>query len=419
MTSESHESKSGLTPDVVIIGGGVAGGALAVALARHSIRALVLEKSLEHQDRVRGEFMPPWGVEEAKQLGLLDVLLSAGGHFTKRYIAYGEDMSAHEAEACAIPLGKILPDIEGAMTCGHPQICRALNEAAIAAGATMLRGVGDLLVSPGRAPKVAFTHEGHRHDVRPRLVVGADGRGSWTARQIGADVKFDASHHLLSGLLIDGVREWPEEDQSIGVEGDITFYVFPQGGGRIRLYACYGLDQRGRFSGSDNARRFLDAFRLKSLPHANALSAGRPIGPCHGYPSGDTWIDTPVAPGVVLIGDAAGHNDPTIGQGLSVSLRDTRHVVEALTSNADWTEDIFTPYIEERRERMRRLRFVAQLFSTLRVEFTDDARMRRRRALKRMGAEPHLALPFVATQKGPFSVPPETFEPKARDQLLN
>lgn len=419
MLGELDEARSGLASDVVIVGGGVAGGALAVALARRNIRVLVLEKSLEHQDRVRGEFMPPWGVEEAKKLGVFDVLLGAGGHFTKRAVPYGEDMSAQDAEARALELGKLLPDVEGAMTFGHPQVCQALNVAAVSAGATMLRGVGDLTVSAGRRPKATFMHQGRRYEVSPRLIVGADGRGSATARQIGAEVKFDASHHLLSGLLVDGVDAWPEEDQSIGVEGDITFYVFPQGGGRIRLYACYGHDQRGRFSGADNTRRFLEAFRLKSLPHAEVLSAARPIGPCHGYPSGDTWIDTPVAPGVVLIGDAAGHNDPTIGQGLSISLCDTRHVVEALTSNADWVENIFGAYVEKRRERMRRLRFVAQLFSALRVEFTDDARARRRRALKRMGAEPRLALPFLAAQKGPFSVPSEAFEQNAWDRLLN
>lgn len=58
---------------------------------------------------------------------------------------------------------------------------------------------------------------------------------------------------MLSGLLVDGVDQWPEELQTIGVEGDITYYVFPQGGGRIRLYACYALDQRNRFAGADPA----------------------------------------------------------------------------------------------------------------------------------------------------------------------
>jgi menaquinone-9 beta-reductase len=33
---------------------------------------------------------------------------------------------------------------------------------------------------------------------------------------------------------------------------------------------------------------------------------------------------------VVLVGDAAGHNDPIIGQGLSIALRDVRLVGEAI-----------------------------------------------------------------------------------------
>ena len=77
-------------PDVVIVGAGVAGGALATALARRGVPVLLLEKSLVHRDRIRGEWMPPWGVAEARDLGILDVLIGAEGHYLSRQIPYGD-----------------------------------------------------------------------------------------------------------------------------------------------------------------------------------------------------------------------------------------------------------------------------------------------------------------------------------------
>ena len=61
-----------------------------------------------------------------------------------------------------------------------------------------------------------------------------------------------------------------------------------------------------------------------------------------------------MAPGVALIGDAAEHNDPTIGQGCAIAFRDVWLVGELLAESDDWgNEAIFEPYAEERRERMR------------------------------------------------------------------
>ena len=48
--------------DLVIVGGGIAGSSLATRLAREGVDVLVLEKSTEFVDRVRGEEMLPWGV---------------------------------------------------------------------------------------------------------------------------------------------------------------------------------------------------------------------------------------------------------------------------------------------------------------------------------------------------------------------
>ena len=43
----------GRTPDIVIAGGGIAGSALAAALARGNVQIAVLEHDLESVDRVR------------------------------------------------------------------------------------------------------------------------------------------------------------------------------------------------------------------------------------------------------------------------------------------------------------------------------------------------------------------------------
>lgn len=51
--------------DVAIVGAGIAGGALATRLARDGKSVLLLERTLVHIDRIRGEFLAPLGVSEA------------------------------------------------------------------------------------------------------------------------------------------------------------------------------------------------------------------------------------------------------------------------------------------------------------------------------------------------------------------
>jgi menaquinone-9 beta-reductase len=404
--------------EVVIVGAGISGGALAALLSRSGISVLLLEKSLVHQDRIRGEYLAAWGVEEVQRLGLLDVLVAAGGHYTTLNIPYGEGKTPEAARTRSLDLRKVMPHLPGAMTFGHPRVCQALNDTAKAAGATVLLGIKGISVTAGEPPAISFTFKGQSQEITPRLIVGADGRGSDVARQIGAKVKTAPPHHLIAGLLVDGIDAWPQEQYSIGTEDDVMFFVFPQGSGRVRLYLGYGLAQRTRFSGAGNETRFLEAFRLSSLPDPEMFASAVPAGPCHGYPNADTWIDVPAAPGVVLIGDAAGHNDPTIGQGLSIAFRDARLVHEALLGNRRWNDDIFIPYIKERCERMRRLRFTAKQFSILHAEFTEAARQRRRLASERIAANRDLALPLLIPTKGPFAVPDHAFQQAAWDALM-
>jgi choline dehydrogenase-like flavoprotein len=44
-----------------MVGGGIAGSALATVLAKAGASVIVLERSTEYRHRVRGEYMQPWG----------------------------------------------------------------------------------------------------------------------------------------------------------------------------------------------------------------------------------------------------------------------------------------------------------------------------------------------------------------------
>ena len=51
-----------------------------MSMARAGYGVMLVEASTEFRDRVRGEFIFPWGVVEAKALGIYDDIVGAGGH---------------------------------------------------------------------------------------------------------------------------------------------------------------------------------------------------------------------------------------------------------------------------------------------------------------------------------------------------
>ena len=232
-------------PEVVIIGGGIGGSALATALAQAGIATTILEKSTVHIDHVRGEWIAPWGVAETKRLGLYDLLIKVGGHHLKRHIPYGDDIDIASAESQTLDLTAFeAMGLPPPLCMRHPEMCDLLNAEATSRGAAMLRGVTDVAVTPGDAPVVRFRHEGLAFEYSPRIVIGADGRNSIVRGQAGIEYHRDPSHHLMAGLLVNDTDGWPEDLQIFGTENTIDFLAFPQSPSRVRLYICYGFEDR-------------------------------------------------------------------------------------------------------------------------------------------------------------------------------
>jgi 2-polyprenyl-6-methoxyphenol hydroxylase-like FAD-dependent oxidoreductase len=273
-------------------------------------------------------------------------------------------------------------------------------------------------VSTREQPRVAYEHQGESHEARAALLVGADGRMSQVREATGIPLHQDKPHHWFAGLLVEGVEGWSPDLQAIGTEGDFAFLAFPQGGDRVRVYGGYALDQARRFSGPDGPRRFLDAFAMSCSPNNRHIVAGSPAGPLFSYFNADSWTDEPFAPGVVLVGDAAGWNDPIIGLGLSITYRDVRIVSDLLKGSDDWAPLSFASYAEERAERMRRLGFAAKLQAGLDMEFGYAARARRRSHFERTAADPSLGAHAMAVMAGPEMAPPEIFTEAHRVRVL-
>ncbi len=321
-------------------------------------------------------------------------------------------------EAGAIDMAQFVPGVPGVLAIGHPQHCQALLDQAQAAGAKVRRGTTLLTVEAGAAPSVRYEAEGRQFAASARLIVGADGRASEVREALGIPLTVGAPRTLLSGMLIDGADGWDADTWSLGTEKDLCYSVFPQGAGRARIYGWWDVGQRKRFAGPEGIAAFLAAFQLECCPRSAAIAAARPAGPLITFLNNETVTESPFIEGAILVGDAAGWTDPLAGCGLSSAYRDARVASEILLASDDWSPGALAPYAGERNERLRRLRFITDLGSTLNCVFDDAGRARRGQFLQRLPSEPALLAHVIANLAGPEAQPAEAYTPAHRAHVL-
>ncbi|KAL2000156.1 hypothetical protein VTN02DRAFT_3482 [Thermoascus thermophilus] len=315
--------------DVVIVGAGVLGCALAVALGRQGRRVLLLERSLKEPDRIVGELLQPGGVRALEQLGLSECLEDIDSIRVKGYdvIYYGEQV--------AIPYpptdGVSSPAPEG-RSFHHGRFVMKLRAAAMAEpNVTVVETTATSLITAPDSTQVIGVEcaanggqdgdGGTRHYYAP-LTVAADGYASklrkehhpytpqvkskfWALELIDAELPMPYHGHVVLGdgppvllyqigthetrVLVDIPENLPSASvQNGGVKGHLRNTVLPA------LPACV----------QPSFRAAIENGRLRSMPNSFLPPA------------------TNRTPGLVILGDALNMRHPLTGGGMTVAFND-------------------------------------------------------------------------------------------------
>jgi 2-polyprenyl-6-methoxyphenol hydroxylase-like FAD-dependent oxidoreductase len=368
--------------DIVTVGGGLGGSALAFAMARRGARVLVLERERRFADRVRGEVLAPWGGAELRALGLDDCIRGGCGHELRWFDLYYQGAMVQHRDVV-----ETTPQATEWMAFYHPAMQEAVMEAAASAGAEVRRGVRVHEVRPGAPPVVIGDAGGAPETIAARLVVCADGRGSMARKWGGFTTRRDTPRHLFSGVLLDGMSV-PDDTSTLffdSAHGRISL-LFPQGSRRVRAYVGYHRDGNPPPQAGYTVERFIDESVGAGVPRA-WYAGVEAAGPLAMFDATDSWVDDPSDGGVVLVGDAAATSDPTWGQGMSLTLRDVRTLVDCLSADDDW-DTAGRAYAAAHRRYADVIRAAEGWYADLFMTVGAEADARRMAALPPIAADP-------------------------------
>jgi flavin-dependent dehydrogenase len=312
--------------DVLIVGGGIAGSALAILLGRSGVSCELLEQGQFPKDKPCGEGLMPGGVAVLRRLALADAIGGAPFDGVRYHCA------SHVAEG-RFPRKKGQPE----HGIGQRRIVldHLLYEAAAATtGVTAQCGVRVEcpLLQNGRVTGVSVAGEG-RH---ARLVVAADGIHSRMRRSLGLDAparrkRLGARAHFRLSRGQQQLR-WVEVFVAAGHE----FYVTPLPNNEVLVALLANAETLREpvervFSRWIHEERVLAA-RLEGAEQISALLCSSPLA---------ARARAGVAPGVVLLGDAAGFVDPITGGGMSQALMTaellSRYIRHGLHDTDSWS----------------------------------------------------------------------------------
>ncbi|MCA1588115.1 MAG: NAD(P)/FAD-dependent oxidoreductase [Chloroflexi bacterium] len=360
--------------DLLVIGAGPAGSALAATMSHAGASVLLVETARHPRPKACAEYASPRIAEELGRIGLGAAVwretavplhgmhLHAGGRSTA--IRYADRRGPRSAWG-------VNREMFDAALAAHATRCGA----ALRERTSAVR----LEVSRGRVHGVRTRRRGTDREelVTADWTVGADGVRSTVARLVGAErpVRFPRRLGLVAHYSgVEGLTGHGE--MHVGAEGYIGLAPMPHGD--LSVGMALPLDGA---SGSSQAR-FEQA--IASIPAvALRLAGARRISPIRGAAPIGHRVSRAAGPGWMLIGDAAGFVDPFTGEGIHRALRSARAAADALLAGGD---------VERTYMRERRRAFAAKSALTWLVQGFLLAPPLLAHALDRLEARPDAAL---------------------------
>ncbi|USU07630.1 UbiH/UbiF/VisC/COQ6 family ubiquinone biosynthesis hydroxylase [Sphingomonadaceae bacterium OTU29MARTA1] len=337
--------------DVIILGGGLVGATLALALDVHGVRSIVI-------DPADPAVMLAPGFD-----GRASAIASATGRMLDA-IGIG---AALAGQGCAIRHIRVSDGLEpgkldfkpdegdGALGTMYENklLRRALFDAATAAKNVDLRmqtRARDVVRGP--AGVVATLDDGTT--VRAPLLIAAEGRNSPTREAAGITVaRWQYDHAAIVGAFH---HEFPHEDIAYEIfypSGPFALLPLPDddiGHRSAIVWSVKGADGPAMMKLGDRA--FLAEATKRMGGFLGELSAASPRA---SYPLGFHHAARITAERLVLVGDAAHGIHPIAGQGLNLGLRDAATLAEVLVDGKRLGLDLGDPALLERYQRWRGL----------------------------------------------------------------
>jgi 2-polyprenyl-6-methoxyphenol hydroxylase-like FAD-dependent oxidoreductase len=306
------------TVDCCIAGGGPAGVALGLLLARQGVRVLLLEAHQNFDRDFRGDTVHPSTVDLLEQLGLLDKLLALPHaamldfpfHYADGSISPppSERDRARKRRSYQIPQ-RVLLDLLVREAQRYPTF-------GVALGAR----VDGLLHDANGVCGVRYRSSDGEHEVRAALVVGADGRFSKVRQLAGIPLHSRGEPMDVLWFRLPKSDSDPERAMGIYFGGDGQLVVMDRPDGWQVGYAfAKGAHVRLRANGIGALRRSIVELADWLADRVELLEDWRQTS-LLSVVSGrvERWY----APGLLLIGDAAHVMSPVGGVGINYAIQD-------------------------------------------------------------------------------------------------
>jgi ubiquinone biosynthesis UbiH/UbiF/VisC/COQ6 family hydroxylase len=334
--------------DIVILGGGLNGAALACALAKGTHSVTVIEprppapESEAWDSRVYA--YSPGNADWIKSLGGWDDSVRAQAVYQMRIRGDAGGRLTFDALDAGLPELAWIAENNRLQASLWRAFQAAANVKAIAA----------------KAEAVTW-HPGGRHvlhleggdTLAARLLVAADGAHSWLRRQAGIGIRSEDYRHV--GVVANFETEKTHRGtafQWFRPDGVLAWLPLP--GNRISMV----------WSTPPEHAAELQALEADALARKVAEAGGHALGELHcvtpaaGFPLVRRRAEQWVRPGLVLLGDAAHTVHPLAGQGVNLGFRDSRLLAGVLAKGGDPGEiGRLTAYAARRMEDVASMQF--------------------------------------------------------------